>query len=60
MIGVIGLGGMGSGIAGTLLRNGNAIAVYDLDASRLQSLLPKARKRSGMWRASVRAATPSC
>lgn len=39
MVGVIGLGRMGSGIAGTLLRGGRRIAVCDLDFQRTAPLV---------------------
>lgn len=35
LIGLSGLGAMGSGIAATLLRAGNELTVFDLDASRM-------------------------
>ncbi|TVR52463.1 MAG: NAD(P)-dependent oxidoreductase [Spirochaetaceae bacterium] len=37
MIGLIGLGAMGSGLAATLLRGGYELTVFDLDAARLKA-----------------------
>ena len=42
MVGVIGLGGMGSGIASTLARGGFDIVVYDIDPARIAPVVATA------------------
>lgn len=54
-VGFIGLGNAGGKLAGTLLRNGVDLSVYDLDAKAMTSFLDRGAKAGGTPRAMTQA-----